>query len=170
MRAPENIDAFRLEGTYWEFLDGVKDLFTAERWQGVLMDCSKNELLALVHVYRTGETTMSRIAEYVGVPLNTATGIANRLEKRGLVERWRSEADKRVVSVRITEQGKQQIAEVIGNIGALVGALFDDLSDEEQRVLFQVLARVPELLTKGAKDGRAHGSASKGGMKRIAIE
>ena len=98
------------EGMLWEFVDAVKDAFSSERWQGVLMDCSKNELLALVHVYRAGETSMSRIAEYVGVPLNTATGIANRLEKRGLVRRWRSEQDKRVMVVRITDEGKQQIA------------------------------------------------------------
>ena len=108
------------EEFYWEFLDAGKDAFSSDRWQGMLMDCSKNELLALVHVYRAGETTMSRIAEYVGVPLNTATGIANRLEKRGLVQRWRSVQDKRVMVVRITDEGARQMAEVMGTIGSLV--------------------------------------------------
>lgn len=97
----------------------------------------QNELLALVHVFRTGETSMSRIAEYVGVPLNTATGIANRLEKRGLVARWRSDEDKRVMVVRITEEGARQFRTVMDTVESLVGELFADLSDEERRVLFR---------------------------------
>lgn len=154
---------------FWEFLDAGKDAFSSERWQGVLMDCSKNELLALVHVYRMGETTMSRIAEYVGVPLNTATGIANRLEKRGLVLRWRSVQDKRVMVVRITDEGARQVAEVVGAVGGLVGALFEDLSDEERLVLLKVVKRLPALLEREVGGGKAAAGAQ-AGMRRISIE
>ena len=160
---------FGFEESWWDCLDAAKDAFATERWQGVLMDCSKNELLALVHAYRAGETTMSRIAEYVGVPLNTATGIANRLERRGLVERWRSEQDKRVVEVRITEQGKAQVAEVIQNIVDLMADLFEGLDDDERRVLVGIAAKVPRLLARGGSSLR-DGSAQGGGMRRIAIE
>ncbi|BDE95457.1 MarR family winged helix-turn-helix transcriptional regulator [Raoultibacter timonensis] len=169
MTASTKQPVFPLEGTIWDFLDASKDLFAAERWQSVLMDCSKNELLALVHVYRAGETTMSGIADYVGVPLNTATGIANRLERRGLVERWRSEQDKRVVSVRITEQGRRQVADVMENVGELVGVLFGDLTDEEQRVFLKVVGRIPELLSREANAAKTAG-AGRRGVKRIAIE
>lgn len=165
----EHVTNLPPEEFYWEFLDAGKDAFSSDRWQGVLMDCSKNELLALVHIYRTGETTMSRIAEYVGVPLNTATGIANRLEKRGLVQRWRSEQDKRVMVVRITEEGTQQMAAVMGTVGTLIGVLFADLSDEEQRVLLKIVKRLPALLEREVGEGKGQG-AEKPQMKRIAIE
>lgn len=159
---------------YWEFIDVLKDAFDSERWQGVLMECSKNELLALVHVFRTGETSMSRIAEYVGVPLNTATGIANRLEKRGLVARWRSDEDKRVMVVLITEEGARQFRTVMDTVESLVGELFADLSDEERRVLFRVIARVPALLEREGGAGQAAGAGSgQDGARttrRIAIE
>lgn len=158
-----------LEGAYWEFVDAAKDAFSSDRWQSMLMDCSKNELLALVHVYRTGETTMSRIAEYVGVPLNTATGIANRLEKRGLVQRWRSEQDKRVMVVRITDEGKQQMASVTDTVTSLVGELFQDLTDEERQALLKVVERLPRLLEREA-DREGMRKAARGRMKRIAIE
>lgn len=157
------------EGMYWEFLDAGKDAFSSDRWQGVLMDCSKNELLALVHVYRTGETTMSRIAEYVNVPLNTATGIANRLEKRGLVQRWRSEEDKRVMVVRITEEGTRQVSEVMATVGSLMGALFEDLTDEERLVLLKIIKRLPALLEREVGGGKAP-EETKSRMQRIAIE
>lgn len=156
------------EGAYWEFLDAAKDAFSADWWQSALMDCSKNEMLALVHVYRAGETSMSRLAEYVGVPLNTATGIVNRLEKRGLVQRWRSEQDKRVMVVRITKQGSGQVASVMESVGSIVGRIFAGLTDEERQVLLKVIGRLPSLLAEGAGDREA--AARKGGMKRIAIE
>lgn len=170
--APENVREFGFENAYWDILDSVKDLFTADRWQSILMDCSKNELLALVHVYREGETTMSRLAEYVDVPLNTATGVANRLERRGLVERWRSEQDKRVVSVRITEEGKEQVSSVIENVGTLISGLFENLSADEQQLLIKVIARLPELFARevaaSKNDEGKRGSAKD--LRRIAIE
>ena len=165
----DRVEHMPIEGEYWEFLDAAKDAFAADWWQSALMDCSKNEMLALVHVYRTGETSMSRVAEYVGAPLNTATGIVNRLEKRGLVERWRSEQDKRVMVVRITEQGKRQVASVIEAVGSTVGRIFEDLTDEERSVLLKVIGRLPALLSEesGARKTIARAKSS---MKRIVIE
>lgn len=167
--ANEHAKNLPLEEAYWEFIDAAKDAFSSDRWQSILMDCSKNELLALVHVYRTGETTMSRIAEYVGVPLNTATGIANRLEKRDLVQRWRSEQDKRVMVVRITDEGKRQMSSVADTVTSLMGELFQDLADDERRALFKVIERLPKLLER-ANGGEERRNGTHGGMKRIAIE
>ena len=39
------------------------------------------------------QVNMTEIAEYIHVPLNTATGIINRMEKNGLIERTRSQED-----------------------------------------------------------------------------
>lgn len=167
--AKGSTETLLLEGTYWQFLDAAKDLLTADRWQGAVMDCSKNEQLALVHVYREGESTMSRIAEYVGVPLNTATGIATRLERRGLVERWRSESDKRVVSVRITNLGKEQVTELIRLIGSLLEGIIGDLDEDELRVLVKCIGRLPDLLAKQI-DAVADEDAPRRQVRRIAID
>ncbi|MDJ1649914.1 MULTISPECIES: MarR family winged helix-turn-helix transcriptional regulator [Gordonibacter] len=165
----ENEVPFASEGFYWEFIDATKDAFSTERWQSMLMDCSKNEMLALVHVYRAGETTMSRVAEYVGVPLNTATGIVTRLEKRGLVQRWRSEQDKRVMVVRITDQGTRQVNAVIEAIGTTVGRVFAGLENEERQVLLKLIGRLPALLQEEAETQKTS-RTKKGSMKRIAID
>ena len=157
------------EGAYWEFLDAAKDAFSVDWWQSALMDCSKNEMLALVHVYRTGETSMSRLAEYVGVPLNTATGIVNRLEKRGLVQRWRSVQDKRVMVVRITEQGRAQVASVVDAVGSMMGRVFEGFADEERRVFLKALGRIPALLAQEAGE-RGEAATGKSAARRIAIE
>ena len=52
-----------------------------------------------------GELTMSRLAEMLDVSLSNATGLIDRMEERGLVERARVPDDRRVVIVRASAEG-----------------------------------------------------------------
>ena len=52
-----------------------------------------------------GEMTMSRLADTLDVSFSNATGLIDRMEERGLVERARVPDDRRVVMVRASEQG-----------------------------------------------------------------
>ncbi len=38
---------------------------------------------------------------------STVTGIIDRLEQKGLVERWRISSDRRVITIQLTETGKK---------------------------------------------------------------
>jgi DNA-binding MarR family transcriptional regulator len=53
-----------------------------------------------------GPLTMSDLAEAIDVSLPSATGLVSRMEERGLVERLRDSADRRVVHVRLTDAGR----------------------------------------------------------------
>src|SRR6516165_8431188 len=66
----------------------------------------RSELLALLLLQRHGERTMSELAEALGAPLSTASGIGERLARRGLVHRQRRPEDRRVVVVRLTRKGE----------------------------------------------------------------
>lgn len=61
---------------------------------------------------RHGELTMSRIAELLDVSDSNATGLIDRMEERGFVERFRDPNDRRVVLVRVSEQGRQILTDV----------------------------------------------------------
>jgi DNA-binding MarR family transcriptional regulator len=67
-------------------------------------------LLAMLD--RHGEMTMTRIAELLDVSLSNATGLVDRIEERGLVERVRVPDDRRVVQVRLTADGYRLLREV----------------------------------------------------------
>ena len=54
---------------------------------------------------------MSRLAELLDVSFSNATGIIDRMEERGLVERVRVPDDRRVVLVRIGPRGIQALDE-----------------------------------------------------------
>jgi DNA-binding MarR family transcriptional regulator len=61
---------------------------------------------------RHGELAMSRIAELLDVSDSNATGLIDRMEERGFVERFRDPNDRRVVLVRVSERGRQILTDV----------------------------------------------------------
>jgi DNA-binding MarR family transcriptional regulator len=52
-----------------------------------------------------GDVTMSRLADLLDVSLSNATGLIDRMEERGLVERVRVPTDRRIVLVRASADG-----------------------------------------------------------------
>lgn len=66
----------------------------------------------LILLARHGEMSMTRLADALAISLSNATGLVDRLAERALVERVRVPDDRRVVLVRVSEQGRHQIAEV----------------------------------------------------------
>jgi DNA-binding MarR family transcriptional regulator len=79
---------------------------------------------------------MSRLAEVIGTSMPSATGIVDRMEERGLVERVRVPDDRRIVLVQPTPAGLDLVdeAELIGSdvfrraLGRLGERDLDDLA------------------------------------------
>ncbi len=82
----------------------MKDWLGAlKRWQdGALSMVHLNVLMLL---RSNGPLPMSRLADLLDVSVASATGIIDRMEKRGVVERQHSEADRRVVEIHLTRRG-----------------------------------------------------------------
>jgi DNA-binding MarR family transcriptional regulator len=59
-----------------------------------------------------GEMPMSRLAEMLDVSLSNGTGLIDRVEERGFVERIRVPSDRRMVMVRLTPAGRQMLDEI----------------------------------------------------------
>ena len=64
------------------------------------------QLNCLMALYENGPLSASMIAKYILVKSSTVTGIIDRLELKGLVTRSRSTADRRVITIELTEVGK----------------------------------------------------------------
>jgi len=137
-----------MEGFLFEFLDQCKLLFFPEQWNNTFLDCSKNEVFAMIYVYRKGHANMTEIAEYLGIPLNTATGIISRLEKRGMVIRERDVVDKRVVTIAMQEDGKQFLAEQFQLLERYYQLFMNTLSEDEKLMLIGLVSRFLDVVTK----------------------
>ena len=64
------------------------------------------QLNCLMALYENGPLSASMIAKYILVKSSTVTGIIDRLELKGLVTRSRNTADRRVITIELTETGK----------------------------------------------------------------
>ena len=91
--------------------------------------------MAQLHVMhlleRHGELAMSRLAETLDVSLSAATGLVDRVEERGFVERIRVPSDRRIVLVRITAAGRQMLEDVEVLRVGIIEQVLDEL-DEAQ--------------------------------------
>ena len=68
---------------------------------------SAPQLSSLLALYENGPLPPSQIAKYIMVNSSTVTGVIDRLEKKGLVERSRISPDRRVITVTLTERGQE---------------------------------------------------------------
>ena len=104
------------------------------------------QIVILQSVEELGEVTTSQISRRVSLSQGTVTSILDRLEERGLIERYRSTKDRRVVHTRLTKAG---IA-ALGNAPALLHdhflEQFSNLSERRQREIVRVLRKVAEMM------------------------
>ena len=89
-----------------------------------------------------GPQPMTRLADLLGVAVPNATGIIDRMEQRGLVERLRDGADRRVVTVRQTPEGARAVEEIDGWRSDMLVELLDRLDTDQ---LLRLVGGVDEL-------------------------
>src|SRR6476469_8985653 len=75
---------------------------------------SKLHMFVLMLLENHGPLSMSRLAALVDVSLSNLTGIVDRMEQHGLVERIRDDRDRRLVLVRATASGVLRCEEMDG--------------------------------------------------------
>jgi len=73
---------------------------------------SMGHLHLMTQLEEHGPLPMSRIAELLGTALPNVTGMTDRMEERGLVERTRDTTDRRVVMLSLTPKGLAQLHEL----------------------------------------------------------
>ncbi|MCB2291398.1 MarR family transcriptional regulator [Clostridium sp. CS001] len=125
------MDANKIEGIIFSYIDEFKVLFFPEQWSDIFLDYSKNEILALLFLYRKKNVNMTEIAEYIMAPLNTATGVISRLEKKLMVERVRSSEDRRIVLITLTETANRVIEMEKDMITKYIIRIYETLTEDE---------------------------------------
>lgn len=79
--------------------------------------------------------TMSAIAKKMGHSTAAATGLVDRLEKLGFVERVHAAEDRRKIMVRITSEGKEIVSKMRNHISSELTDLIDGMEDEDASTL-----------------------------------
>ncbi|MFI1971074.1 MarR family transcriptional regulator [Streptomyces cinnamoneus] len=96
-----------------------------------------------------GPVPMRGLATLLVCDASNVTGIVDRLEARGLVRREPDPADRRVKNVVATDEGREIIQRVRGEMQATHSAL-DALDEEERATLYRLLEALRPGLEHGA--------------------
>lgn len=111
-------------------------------------DISVNDMHILEAIGIDGSKSMSVIAKLVGVTVGTLTIAMNSLVKKGYVIRTRSEADRRVVLVSLSEKGKAAYTYHEAFHLKMVEAMRRGLDDTQCEVLIKALGNLKSHFTQ----------------------
>ncbi len=150
-----------------ELMDNLKKLFFQD-WVNLDLKFSKTEIFAILLIDRRTDITMSELAEYISVPMSTATGIADRLVKNHYLKRERSEKDRRIVVLKLTDKGNRMVADLKGMIAKYLNMVIDDLTEEEKEFLARIVFKIMDILQ--SKRSTADEVQKKEEIKNIKIE
>lgn len=98
-----------------------------------------------------GAMKISDLSEKMGLSNSTVSGIVDRLEKQGVVERIRSKEDRRVVQVNITSEFKADAKCRYEIIERRLDAIMSEATEEEMNKVFEGLEILKKLIDKSIK-------------------
>lgn len=144
--------------------DGHKQLNTFEelmaRFQRVVHMQSVSKFLGLtasqVFILRFLDTKehakASDIARVSGLSPGAVTQVCDELVRTDLVERSRSDDDRRVVYINITPQGRSRLAEVRSVRSQWMLKILNQLGDEDAQEFMRILQRVVEIVERNIEN------------------
>lgn len=94
----------------------------------------------------------TQISNYIGIPRPAVSKMLNVLESKGMIERFHSLEDRRVVYIRISEKGRlclEQAENYFKNISALIASELGSEKTEEFIRLMEVTINIIEKNTAG---------------------
>ena len=110
-------------------------------------------------IRQMGPMTAGELAEQTGLTTGAITGVIDRLEKEGLVQRGRDSADRRRVIIQQVENPAHEKAmmELYAPLGSAITALVNSYSAEERAVTEDFLTKATAILEESTHQLRQDG-------------
>ena len=108
---------------------------------------TSQELKAIALLGRRGPSMMREVADHLMLAVSSTTALVDNLEAKGMVRRERSDEDRRVVLVRLTEDGRQEYENTSLEYLNFCQGMLLTLEEEDQD-------RLLELFRKMSQSGR----------------
>ena len=134
----DEVDLWRSMASSWKRLqhDAEKNLLR--------IDLSVAELRILRVLREQGSSPMNRFCAETMLSQPSITGLVDKLEERGLVERVRSREDRREVLIAITAKGNQTYSKGMDLHRQFVEKALSALEDDEAKSLVSLLKKLAD--------------------------
>ena len=121
----------------------IHELATLLRSSGITPE--QYHVLRILQDAGAGGTRLTAIGERSPVGDPDVTGLLDRLEQRGLARRARDGGDRRVVTARITSEGRRLLDRLEGPVAALHASQLGPLGERGLETLRKLLRKAAEV-------------------------
>lgn len=104
------------------------------------------QLICVRQLLKFGPMAPGELAKRIALSPATVTGIVDRLEKRRIVSRERSQEDKRKVLIALTATGEQLVEQMPPPLHETFSRRLNQLPKQEQEEIDQVLAKIVDMM------------------------
>ena len=105
-------------------------------------DVTSNDMHVIEAIGPEGTKNMTSVARELEVTTGTLTISVNSLVKKGYVDRTRSEEDRRVVLISLSDKGQKAYLHHRRFHEEMIDAVLKDLTEEEQQALEKALSKL----------------------------
>ena len=103
---------------------------------------------ALIFIKKNKDVLMGDIAGHFKISLPTATVLSDKLVNSGLVKRERSENDRRIVNVSLTQKGEKMLKTAMKQRHQKVNKMLSLLSMEDRKQILNILKNLISNIQK----------------------
>src|SRR4051812_6419835 len=138
----------------WVRLLESHNLMLAEVRRRLADECTMPRFDLLANLEREDGQTLAALSRRMLVTAGNLTGLVDRAERDGVVERRADPRDRRLSRVYLTDKGRELITQLLPRHAEHVGELLVDLDEAERRDLRRLLGKLRESLARKFLDGR----------------
>ncbi|ASP33253.1 MarR family winged helix-turn-helix transcriptional regulator [Labrenzia sp. VG12] len=113
------------------------------------------QIVVLQGVRDLGEVTTKALSENADLSSATVVTILDKLEEKGLIERYRSVSDRRIVHARLTADGETIACDLPGLLHEEFEKKFDALDPEDRAQLVSSIEQIAEMMNAHKLDAAA---------------
>ena len=129
----------------------LQDFFAAE---AKAHELSPTELIVLTRTTSGEPVTGAQLAQALGMRSSSVTGLADRLEAKGLTTRRAHPSDRRAVVLQATRRGRAVVNRAIGPLLEQLLGVARELESEERATVVAFLDRIDEVLRQSEQRSR----------------
>jgi DNA-binding MarR family transcriptional regulator len=105
------------------------------------------QMLVLQSIRALGEVSTSAISRDASMSAPTVVAVLDKLEAKGMVVRYRSTVDRRVVHARLTDEGRRALAAAPGLLGEDFTSRFDGLAQADREIMAAAADRLATMMS-----------------------
>ncbi|MCZ8518127.1 MULTISPECIES: MarR family winged helix-turn-helix transcriptional regulator [Paenibacillus] len=135
---PDSQDLYELDNTFRQLFRKIRSSWTRFEEQGV----SASQAVILEKLASEGPLKVSQIAEMLFITSGAVTSLSDKLISGGFASRTRSEEDRRVVMMEITDKGQKILESLHRHRTLVVESFFGRLPKEDVDHLTRIFNQI----------------------------